>query len=220
VGNDMKFKAIIFDLDGTLLDSLADIADAVNAVLGSLQYPPHPLESYKYFVGDGMDTLARRVIPAEFCSEQIITKFINSVKDEYATRWNHTTKPYPGIPELLTTLTRLGVKLAVLSNKPHEFTQMMVSRLFPEWRFDAVYGARPEVKKKPDPAAALEIAARLCLQPAQIVYLGDSGTDMQTALAAGMYGIGALWGFRDAHELYEAGAMDLVKYPLELVDFF
>jgi phosphoglycolate phosphatase len=215
----MAFKAIIFDMDGTLLDTLADLADSMNQVLKRFGFPEHPREAYKYFVGQGMDILVRKALPPEHRNESLITKSIEAMREEYSQNWDRTTHPYPGIPELLEALTQRGIPMTILSNKPHDFTQFVADRLLAQWTFPMVLGARPGVPKKPDPAGALEIAEALKLSPQEFLYLGDTGTDMQTATAAGMYPVGALWGFRTASELTAEGAKVLISQPQDLLKF-
>ncbi|AEE91784.1 HAD-superfamily hydrolase, subfamily IA,variant 3 [Tepidanaerobacter acetatoxydans Re1] len=212
----MKYKAIIFDLDGTLLDTLEDLANSMNQVLKSQGLPIHEIEKYKQFVGSGMYNLALRALPLDKRDESFIKHCQNLMQEEYKKRWADTTKPYEGIPELLDRLTTLGCKKAVLSNKPHEFTQLIVKKLLERWSFDAVFGERPGVPRKPNPAGALEIAKLLDIPPKEFIYLGDSGIDMNTAKSAGMYAVGVLWGFRDADELMENGADLIIKTPIEL----
>jgi len=211
------YRAVLFDLDGTLLNTLKDIADSVNAVLARSGFPQHPVNAYRYFVGDGMENLARRVLPPDRRDPETVARTRAAIDVEYTQHEADTTRPYPGVPELLSALTRRGVKMAVLSNKPDHSVQSTVTALLGDWRFDVVLGARPSVPIKPDPSGALEIAARLSIPPAQFLYLGDTGTDMKTAVAAGMYPVGALWGFRTADELLAAGAKTLVRYPADLL---
>lgn len=213
----MDFKAVLFDLDGTLLDSLEDLADSMNAVLHRQRYPEHPVEAYKYFVGDGIEALARRALPEAHRDEEAIAACVREMRQEYGNRWDKKTRPYPGIPELLDELSRRGVKMTVFSNKPDETTRVMVARLLPRWRFERVRGERPGTPRKPDPAGALEIARELGLSPEEFLYVGDTDTDMKTALAAGMFPVGVLWGFRDAGELEAHGARAIIKRPLDLL---
>jgi phosphoglycolate phosphatase len=210
-------KAILFDLDGTLLDTLTDLADSMNSVLASLDLPTHTRDAYRYFVGDGMETLASRVLPLEHRTPAMIERCSDGMRDEYLHHWAVASRPYPGIPELLDALTGLGLTLTILSNKPEEFTRMMVNHFLPAWPWRLVRGARADCRKKPDPSAALAMAADLALAPAQFLYLGDTNTDMRTALSSGMYPIGALWGFRTRDELNEAGAKTLIQHPLEML---
>jgi phosphoglycolate phosphatase len=216
----MTFKAILFDLDGTLLDTLDDLADSTNLALREQGFAEHPVEAYKYFIGNGVENLVRRALPEEHRDAATYARCVARMRQEYAERWAAKTRPYAGIPELLDALAARGVPMGVFSNKPDEFTRLCVSRLLPRWPFQAVLGATARLPKKPDPAGALEIAARLQVPPAEFVYLGDTNTDMQTAIAAGMYPVGALWGFRTAEELTTSGARVLLDRPLELLDVF
>ena len=209
----IEFRAIIFDLDGTLLDTLADIGNSMNAVLERLGFSAHPLDAYRYFVGDAMDSLVRRTLPGDQLDEEVVRKCHGLVKAEYGKRWAESTRPYPGIAELLDKVEGLGVSKAVLSNKPDEFTRLVVEKLLGRWSFEIVRGVSASVPKKPDPAGALEVAAELSVEPSEILYLGDTNTDMQTANAAGMYAVGAVWGFRDAEELLANGAKALAERP-------
>lgn len=214
----MRFDAVLFDLDGTLLDTLVDIADSMNAVLSSLGCPTHGADEYRFLVGDGVETLARRALPAESRSNDMIKKCIDLMGIEYSRRWGNFTRPYEGVPELLSSLDLRGVKRAVLSNKREEFTKLMVDHFFEDMPFHTVRGALPAVPKKPNPSAALEIAQGLGVQASRMIFLGDTDTDMQAANNAGMYAVGALWGFRDAGELLKNGAKKLVSKPIELLD--
>lgn len=211
----MPFRAVLFDLDGTLLDTLEDLADSMNFCLRSVGASVHPTESYKHFVGDGVTVLAKRVLPADRRDEQTIGRLVAAMRARYAEHWADKTQPYEGIGSMLDALAARGLALTVLSNKADDFTKLMMAKFFPGRRFEAVAGARAGVPLKPDPAAALEIASELAIPPADFAYLGDTGTDMRTAIAAGMYPVGALWGFRQREELLEAGAKALVPNPGE-----
>lgn len=213
----MKFKAIIFDLDGTLLDTIKDIADSMNTTLEKLGYPPHKIEDYYYFVGEGMEVLCRKVLPAHNNSSEIIAKCVELMKSEYQKNWSKTTRPYDGISELLNDLQRMGLKLAVHSNKPDEFTKTFVRHFFPETQFAIILGESKDFPRKPAPEGALHIARILKIPPGDILYIGDSGIDMKTGISAGMYPVGVLWGFRNAEELISNGAKRLIKKPPELL---
>lgn len=213
----MNYKAVIFDLDGTLLDTIDDLADSMNFVLDRFQYSTHGVDKYKYFVGDGMLTLVKRALPPEVCTEETANQCLEAMREEYAQRWADKSKPYKGIPELLNALQAKGIKINILSNKPHEFTQEVVKKLLPDWSFEIIFGERKGIPKKPDPAGALEICSMLGLNPEQVLYLGDTNTDMMTANAAGMHAVGVTWGFRPAEELLEHGAKVLIDAPEELL---
>ena len=211
-------QAVLFDLDGTLLDTLEDLADAVNAVLSTLGYPSHPLEAYRYFVGDGVETLMRRALPPAAATDgAILRRAMGLQRGEYANRLFAKTRPYPGVLELLAELERLGIRMAILSNKPDPAVGEVVRHYFPEVRFTIVRGARPGVPVKPDPGSALQVAGEMGIPPADFLYLGDTNTDMQTAIGAGMFPVGALWGFRTEEELKESGAAKLIARPGELI---
>ncbi len=211
------YRAVIFDLDGTLLDTLEDIATSANAALASLGFPAHETEAYKQLVGEGVDTLARRALPVGKGDPATVDEMVRRYRREYAARWKENSRPYAGVPEMLDGLTGRGIRLAVLSNKRQDYTEMMTAALLPGRPFEVVAGARPGVPIKPDPTAALKIAEICGLPPSAIAFLGDSGIDMETARAAGMCPLGALWGFRDAEELLASGAQALLAHPPDLL---
>ncbi len=213
----MHKKTVIFDLDGTLLDTLADLAYAGNAVLAEYGFPEHPVDKYKYFVGDGMRVLIERIVPST-CTLEEINTCCAAFNRIYGECWDRSTTLYSGVQDMLKRLTNEGVRLAILSNKPHQFTTACVKRFFPQQRFDLVFGQRDDVKKKPDPAGALEIAEKLGVQPSECVYVGDTAVDMQTGKSAGMFTVGVLWGFRTLRELQENKADLIVHHPMEIVD--
>jgi phosphoglycolate phosphatase len=213
----MRFNGIIIDMDGTLLDTLEDLANSMNKVLKALGYPVHPVEAYRYFTGDGMEMLARRVLPGGCECEETVKRCMEEMDKEYNLHCRENTKLYPGIRELLDWLEDKRVPKAVLSNKPDGFTKAMAKEYLSEWTFSEIRGEGPSTPRKPDPAAALEIAAGMGLEPGRILYLGDSRIDMQTAARAGMYAVGALWGFRTAKELTENGAGILVETPKDVI---
>jgi phosphoglycolate phosphatase len=214
----MRYQAVMFDLDGTLLDTLDDLADCMNTVLSRWGLPQHGREAYKYFVGDGVENLVRRALPELHRDEGRISEGVRAMREEYSKRWADKTRPYEGIPDMLNKLTARGVRMTVLSNKPDDFTRMTVDKLLSPWRFDRVVGVQPNGRKKPDPTAALEIAKELGIAPAHFLYLGDTDTDMRTAVAAGMFPVGALWGFRPAEELTANGARVLIPRPADLLE--
>ncbi len=216
----MTFEAVIFDLDGTLLDTIEDLGDSMNSVLAEKGYPIHDSEAYKYFVGDGMRELARRALPEDKRSANEIDNTAAAMTAGYTKGWANKTVPYPGIDKLLDSLGEKGIKCAVLSNKPDALTKQVIEKLLSGWSFYPIFGERQAVgiPKKPDPAGALEIAQILNIQPHECLYLGDTGVDMKTANAAGMYAVGALWGFRKANELLENGAKKLAAKPQEILE--
>lgn len=213
----MRFDAVIFDLDGTLLNSLAGIADAMNMLLKQLGYPTHPVEAYKYFVGEGLAELLNRTIPAEKLTLHSMDGLVKQYRALYDITWPQKTVPYDGVPEMLDALSATKIKLAVLSNKSDEFAGRMAAALLPRWKFEVVKGLRPGEPRKPDPASALQIAGITGVDPANTIFMGDSGVDMETASRASMYAVGVLWGFRQAEELMANGARQLIKHPMELL---
>jgi phosphoglycolate phosphatase len=210
-------RAALFDLDGTLVDSLADIAAAMNHALAGLGLPTHPVAAYRSFVGEGVEQLVRRALPPGrdtlygTLSERYLARYEEVLLDQ--------TVAYPGISELLDALVARGVALAVLSNKPDRSTQRIVAKLFARWPFAAVAGRRPEVPRKPDPTGALEVATQLAVPPRECAFIGDTAIDMQTAVAAGMVPLGCAWGFRP-EELLQAGACILARTPIDVLQAF
>jgi len=213
----MKFKAVIFDLDGTLLNSLEDLADATNHVLRSLGYPEHDLEAYKYFVGSGIEMLVKRALPSAHRQEEHLQHCVRLMKAEYARCWTRKTHLYPGMARLLDGLETQGFALSILSNKQDDAVRQIAAALLGRWNFSVIAGARAGVPKKPDPTAALSLAAEVGVSPQCSVFMGDTAIDMQTARAAGMYGIGVLWGFRPAEELIAGGCRMLLADPTDLL---
>jgi phosphoglycolate phosphatase len=213
----LRFDAVLFDLDGTLLDTLRDIGEACNRVLIERGYPPHPIEAYRYLVGDGARMLWARALPEDQHDDATIDACLAAYIDEYARGWNVHTQPYAGVGEMLDAVVGRGLKLAVLSNKPHPFTVQCVETFLARWQFHAVRGQSDVFPRKPDPASALDVARQLGTTPQRICYVGDTGTDMQTATAAGMYAVGVLWGFRERGELEAHGAKAIIAHPSELL---
>lgn len=211
-------KAVIFDLDGTLLDTLDDLADAMNTVLSRFGFPEHSPQAYKKFVGEGIRVMVSRALPEEKRDEEILMRCVNAMREEYGSCWDNKTRIYTGIPELLDRLASKGIPMSVLSNKPHHFTGIMVERLLGSWNFTCVFGEKDGIRK-PDPSRALEIASSLGIEPERICVLGDTWTDMETAQRSGMLPLGALWGFRTSQELLDSGAVALIEHPLELLDY-
>jgi phosphoglycolate phosphatase len=190
----------------------------MNAVLEAHGMKPFPVDDYRYFVGKGLGELIRRVLPEEKVNDQFADEFLVEMRKEYAKRWAENTRPYPGIPDLLDELQKMGLAMAVLSNKADEFTQIIVKTLLSKWQFEVIRGLKDDLPPKPDPASALWIADQMKIQPADFIYIGDTGIDMQAANAAGMYAVGGLWGFRTAEELKENGAKVLIENPLQMLE--
>lgn len=217
-GERMLYKAVIFDLDGTLLNTLADLGNSMNRVLKRNGYPVHDLDSYRYFVGNGVEFLVRRALPQERRDDQTVKKCIAEYRDEYNVSWKNETRPYDGIVELLDKLSSLNIRLAILSNKPHDSTLECVQEFLPVGKFDVILGQRAGTPPKPDPGGAFSIAHEWNIIPENILYLGDTDVDMKTAVSAGMFPVGVLWGFRTGKELAENGAKMLIEKPGELMN--
>jgi phosphoglycolate phosphatase len=215
-----NIKAVIFDLDGTLLDTIEDIAGATNRVLEARGLATFSVEETKLLVGDGIDEMVRRVFALRgigALADDDVAIIIQNYRREYQACWRAHSRPYSGIPELLGELARRGIRTAVLSNKSHPFTTSMTAELLAGFRFDAVRGATPGVPLKPDPAPALAIANEIGIAAAACAFVGDTKVDMSTARAAGMFPVGALWGFRTAGELLSSGAAALIASPPDLL---
>lgn len=214
------YKAILFDLDGTLLDTLEDLAVSMNSVLVRHNYPIHAKDAYRYFVGDGIEKLVQRVLPLNQRKKEIITACVAEMRETYDKRWAETTQLYSGIADLLTGLTGEKARLAILSNKPDDFTKIMVDHYLSNWIFEIVMGATADRPKKPDPYGAIKISTKMNLPPSRFLYIGDTNTDMQTATKAGMLAIGAGWGFRTPEELINSGAQVVMNKPGDLLTLF
>jgi phosphoglycolate phosphatase len=209
------FRAVLFDLDGTLADTLNDLANATNWALAQVGCPPHPVDSYRYRVGDGARELCARALPAD--KQELTDQVLRLMGRRYDEHCFDLTKLYPGIPEMVSALAERQFKLAVLSNKPDKFTKRMIAYYFNPSPFAVVRGQLPNVPLKPDPTAAAQIAQELAIAPSRWLYLGDTNTDMRTARGAGMHPVGVLWGFRDRDELLQSGAEHIVAKPQEVL---
>ncbi|MCE1169145.1 MAG: HAD family hydrolase [Sphingobacteriia bacterium] len=213
----MSYKGIIFDLDGTLADSLADLALSMNWVLASYGYPVHEKDDYKRFVGSGIRSLIERALPVEAREGRIIDKVVSTMMEYYSIHCTDHTELYPGIEPLVKEAKDRGLKLAVFSNKPHPFTEIIVNRLLPGM-MDMVQGYTCEELKKPNPAEVLRICRDLSLSVSDVLYVGDSDVDIITAKNAGMRSVGVLWGFRGESELRKAGADYIVSIPSQILE--
>ena len=209
-------RGIICDLDGTLLDTLEDLEDSVNIVLAERGLPVHPVDAFRYFVGDGASALITRVLPEGSRDAETHARCLSRFREVYAMRWNLKTHPYEGIIDMLLQIRKRGIRMGVLSNKPHDATVQCVTELLKEVKFDIVQGQVDGLARKPDPAGALAIARSLNLSPDEFLYLGDTATDMQTAVSAGMFAVGVAWGFRTREELEHNGARVVLDSPGQL----
>ena len=213
----LDFSAVIFDLDGTLLDTLGEIAAAGNAALERMGFETHPVDSYRTFVGAGAKKLAWRVLPAEQQNQDVYDSFVPILLEEFDNGLNTIAKPYAGVPEVLADFAAAGKKMAILSNKPHEFTLAAVNKFLPGVDFFDVCGGRKNVPLKPEPDAALKLAESMGVAPHQTLFVGDSDVDIKTGINAGMIAVGAGWGFRGDIELVKAGANIVLDTPADLV---
>lgn len=207
--------AVIFDLDGTLLNTLGDLRAATNHALEVRGLPPHSMEEIRQFIGNGIRLLIRRAMP-EGTPEAEIDAALDDFKAYYAAHIHDRTVPYDGIPQLLTALRKRGIQVAVLSNKIDSASQQLIEYFFPE-KTDVVFGEHVGVPRKPDPTSCRMVMQQLGVQPEQVLYVGDSGTDMQTAKNAGLYAVGVTWGFRSKEVLLENGADVLVHRPEQIL---
>jgi phosphoglycolate phosphatase len=187
-------RGVIFDLDGTLADSLDDIAAAMNRTLAARGFPQHPVSAYRTFVGEGVRKLVERALPPG--ADGLGEPFLTAYQADYAEHLLDATRLFPGIPEVLDALSSVGVPVAVLSNKSDAPTRRLVDALCGRWTFRAVVGERPGVPRKPDPTSSLALADALGAPPEAVAFVGDTGVDMLTARAASMRPVGVLWGFR------------------------
>jgi len=211
----LQKKAVIFDLDGTLIDSIQDIALCTNQVLEKLGHKTHPLDAYQNFVGDGALMLISNALQ-DNVSEKTIEKALELFKNIYGDKIHKNTKPYIGIYEMLDSIKHIDLHLTILSNKPHPFTVEFINHFFKDYPFVEVHGQKEDVPKKPHPQGALNIAKSLNLDPKDIIFVGDTPTDIKTAKNAGMYSVGVSWGYRGVEELQQAQADIIAKDPQHL----
>ena len=212
-------KAVIFDLDGTLVNSIYDLADGVNFALDKNGYPTHPEEAYLIFVGNGIKKLIERAL-GDKATEETVTKVRADFEVYYHDHCCDRTRPYDGIVELLNNFKKDGVKLAVCSNKAQKFTEYIVGEIFGEGLFDFVYGQRPELKMKPAPDCIFFVAENLGVSIEECIYIGDSNVDIMAGIAAKVDTLGVTWGFRSEQELRETGATNIAHKPCQIKEFF
>ena len=210
-------KLVIFDLDGTLLNTLEDLADAANHILAVHGFPTHPVDAYRYFVGNGMTKLIERILPEGKKTPEFITPCLKEFLAYYTEHMHDKTTIYEGITEVLTHLQCRGVKLAVATNKAHVAVAPLMANFFPTIRWDALIGQRAGVPVKPDPQIVYDILAATGCEATETLYLGDTSVDMDTAHRAGVRAVGVLWGYRPRAELEAAGAEVIIGKPEELL---
>jgi len=210
-------KLIIFDFDGTLLDTLTDMANCTNYALEQCGFPVHPVDAYKLFVGNGILKLFERALPASARTEENIEKIRAQFVPYYDVHYMDMTAPYPGITKLLEVLQGKGIQLAIASNKYQSATETLAEHYFKNFSFTAVLGQREGVPIKPDPSIVYDIMKKAGVGKEEVLYVGDSGVDMQTARNAGITAIGVTWGFRPSKELEQNGATYIVDSPGEIL---
>ena len=209
-------KAVIFDLDGTLLNTIDDLANSVNFMLEKFGFPIFSVEEYKYKVGNGMRKLIERSLPQTYKNDEQIEKSLSVFMDYYNQHKNDNTAPYEGIIDLLNDLKNAGIKLAVVTNKAHLSAKPLIENTF-IGVFDEVCGQKENVPTKPNPQSVLNVLETLNVAPEDCLFVGDSGVDMQTAKNANIKAVGVLWGFRKKEELLENGADVIISTPNELL---
>ena len=215
----MKYKILVFDLDGTLVDSITDLAIAVNKGLSTAGLPTHNIAEYKRFVGNGREVLIDRAM-GESCGDKNLRKIVSDVfNDYYAHHCNDNSCAYDGCAELLRTLSKMGVKTAVLSNKPDEFVAQILKKVYPEHQFDIAWGKRANLPCKPDKTALLTMLSELGFSPSDCLYIGDSDVDVFTAKNAGVDMLGVEWGFRGRDELINTGADAVVSTAAQILEY-
>lgn len=209
-------KLAIFDLDGTLLNTIDDLGHAANYALEKNGYPTHSIASYPFFVGNGVRRLIERVLPEDARTVNIVDRLLVHFKEYYNEHNTDFTVPYQGIPELLNKLSAHGVSIAVASNKYQQATEKLINHYFPNFSFLAVEGQKENVPVKPDPSIVFEILSKAKMPKADTIYIGDSGVDMETARRACVDSVGVTWGFRPEKELIESHADNIVNSPSEI----
>lgn len=213
----MNTRLVIFDLDGTLLNTIGDLAEAANHMLALRKLPQHDYATYCTFVGNGIMRLVERALPEELRTTEYVAAARQDFLDYYIDHIDQKTIPYAGIAALLSALQECGIRLAVASNKFQAGTEKLIHSYFPNIRFEAIFGQRPDVPLKPDPAVVEEILTLTGIDREEVLYVGDSGVDMLTAHAAGVRSIGVSWGFRSRQELEESRADCIVDCAEEIL---
>lgn len=211
-------KLVIFDLDGTLLNTISDLGEAANHALSRAGFPTHSLSSYPYFVGNGVRKLLERVAPEDARDDQTIDQLREYFKEYYNLHMADQTLPYPGIIDLLENLADHGIKLAVASNKYDSAVKSLIDHFFPNIEWAAVEGQKPDVPVKPDPSIVFDILSKVPTPKADVLYVGDSGVDIETARRACVTSCGVTWGFRPESELKKHYAENIVSSPEEILD--
>lgn len=210
-------KAVLFDLDGTLADSLLDLAVSTNYAIGKFGFPAREVEAYKYFAGDGMPKMIERALPPAYNDESTVYKILPVFMKFYSEHYCDNTKAYSGMPELIDSLKNKEILIAVVTNKAEEMAEKVVAKLYGD-KFDLIIGKREGIPAKPDPTAALIAMRELGVKPYECVFVGDSKMDVKTGVNSGAYPVGVLWGFRLKDELLDGGARSIITRPEELLE--
>lgn len=213
----MKKKLVIFDLDGTLLNTIEDLGHAANYALEKNGFSTHTIASYPFFVGNGVRRLITRVLPEEFRKEDIIDKLLRDFKEYYDEHCCDFTKPYNGVSELLQDLRDQDIRLAVASNKYQSAVDKIIGHFFPEIEFFSIEGQKEGVNVKPDPSVVFAILGGARVRKNEVLYVGDSGVDMETARRACIDSVGVTWGFRPEKELVESHAGVIIHKPEDIL---
>ena len=216
VGDEIMVKAVLFDLDGTLVNSLTDLANSANYALAAFGFPTHETEKYKYFVGNGIPKLIYRILPENSRDEKTQAEVKKKFFEHYSVHYADNTCAYSGVPLVVAKLKEKGIKVAVVTNKAHSAAVEVIEKLYPK-TFDIICGQRDGIPTKPDPAMALSVMHKLGVKPEECVFVGDSGPDAATGVNCGATPVGVLWGFRTADELIENGAKYLADTPEKLL---
>mgnify|MGYP006306712497 CR=1 FL=1 len=216
----MKYKAVIFDLDGTLLDTLYDLGNSGNILLSRYNFPVHPIEKYKEFIGDGAKKLVERIIPSEKRENGFIEKLTLEFKKIYAENCDLYTSAFPGIEALIEELRKKNIKISILSNKPHELTIQVVKKHFSENSFDIIRGHIDGEPRKPDATVAVKIVEKMGFSPSETIFLGDMENDINTAINGKFHPVAVSWGMRSKEQLTASGADIIIEKPLDLLEIF
>jgi phosphoglycolate phosphatase len=214
----MNYSCVFFDLDGTLVNTIGDIAAAMNHALGKFHFPELPVDDYIPIVGRGIKSLALHAMPISERNESLAAIIAGEAEGYYREHAVVHSKVYPGILEMLGVLKRKKVKLAIISNKPDSITRLVAATLFPLGTFDAVSGETPEMPRKPDPSLAWEMLSHIDMTPRRTVFVGDSEVDMQTAINIGALPIGVSWGYGSVDAIIHSGSARIVNHPQEIVN--
>lgn len=209
-------KAVLFDLDGTLVNSLVDLANSVNFALDKFGFETHKTEEFKYFVGDGIPKMIERALPVGNRDKDTIEKVKKVFFESYSVHFADNTAPYDGVKELVSALKEMGMKVAVVTNKAQEMADKVVTSAYGDV-FDCVFGKREGLPAKPDPTAAIMTMKELGVKPQECIFIGDSGVDVLTGANSGALPVGELWGYREETELLKGGARYIIRKPAELL---